>query len=79
MIEVLVGIAVGAVIALAGVIAGSRLSGNPAGMKESASPPAAETDEEKEERRRWKEIDEGIQNLMTYSVNGHDGFDVGGL
>ena len=43
--------------------------------------PAAEpvADEEQEEQRRSKEIDEGIQNLMTFSVNGKDGFDVGGL
>ncbi len=39
--------------------------------------PQAEDD--RDEQRRSKEIDEGIQNLMTFSVNGKDGFDVGGL
>ena len=35
--------------------------------------------EDKEEARRSKEIDEGFDALMRFSVNGHDGFDDGGF
>lgn len=78
MIELLIGFALGAASALAGVFAGSRIGGKTAEVKQTDHT-AAETDEDKEERRRSREIDEGIQNLMTFSVNGKDGFDVGGL
>ena len=45
--------------------------------EKKAPEPLAEDD--KEEQRRSKEIDEGIQNLMTFSINGQNGFDVGGM
>lgn len=35
--------------------------------------------EDKEEARRSKEIDEGFDALMRFSVNGSDGFDAGGF
>lgn len=78
MIELLVGFVLGVAAVLGGVIVGSRIGGKtPA---EPAAPgPAAETEDTKEEQRRSREIDEGIHNLMTFSVNGKDGFDVGGL
>ena len=41
--------------------------------------PDPQAEDDRDEQRRSKEIDEGIQNLMTFSVNGKDGFDVGGL
>ena len=78
MIELLIGFVLGAATVLAGVFVGSRLGGRKVSEK-APQAPAAETDEEKEERRRSREIDEGIQNLMTFSVNWKDGFDVGGL
>lgn len=77
MIELLVGFALGAASALTGVYIGNRIGGKSA--EKEPQKPSAETAEEKEERRRSREIDEGFQNLMTFSVNGKDGFDVGGL
>ena len=41
--------------------------------------PPAEEPEDREEARRSKEIDEGFDALMRFSVNGHDGFDAGGM
>lgn len=35
--------------------------------------------EDREEARRSKEIDEGFDALMRFSVNGNDGFDAGGM
>lgn len=48
------------------------------------TPEAAEAEkpaepEDREEARRSKEIDEGVDALMRFSVNGHDGFDAGGM
>lgn len=80
MIELLVGFALGAAAVLGGVIVGSRICVRmPAEPAAPAPAPAAETEDTKEEQRRSREIDEGIHNLMTFSVNGKDGFDVGGL
>lgn len=69
----------GAVVALAGVKVGSFTNGGErqeAAAKKNLDPQA---EDDRDEQRRSKEIDEGIQNLMTFSVNGKDGFDVGGL
>lgn len=69
----------GAVVALAGVKVGSFTNGGKrqeAAAKKNLDPQA---EDDRDEQRRSKEIDEGIQNLMTFSVNGKDGFDVGGL
>lgn len=78
MIELLVGFVLGAAAVLSGVIVGIRI-GVRTPAEPSAPAPAAETEDTKEEQRRSREIDEGIHNLMTFSVNGKDGFDVGGL
>lgn len=40
--------------------------------------PEETVEEAKEEDRRSKEIEEGFENLMRFSVRGHDGFDTGG-
>ena len=66
-------------VALAGVKVGSFPNGGErqeAAAKKNLDPQA---EDDRDEQRRSKEIDEGIQNLMTFSVNGKDGFDVGGL
>ena len=53
------------------------------GMSKGKADPARETKlaepEDKEEDRRSKEIDEGFDALMRFSVNGSDGFDAGGF
>ena len=69
----------GAIVALAGVKVGFyMISGS---RQETAEKKALEplAEDDKEEQRRSKEIDEGIQNLMTFSINGQNGFDVGGM
>lgn len=79
MMEYLACFLFGAVVALAGVKVGSFTNGGKrqeAAVKKNLDPQA---EDDREEQRRSKEIDEGIQNLMTFSVNGKDGFDVGGL
>ncbi len=79
MMEYLACFLFGAVVALAGVKVGSFTNGGErqeAAAKKNLDPQA---EDDRDEQRRSKEIDEGIQNLMTFSVNGKDGFDVGGL
>ena len=79
MMEYLACFLFGAVVALAGVKVGSFTNGGKrqeAAAKKNLDPQA---EDDRDEQRRSKEIDEGIQNLMTFSVNGKDGFDVGGL
>lgn len=79
MMEYLAYFLFGAVVALAGVKVGSFTNGGErqeAAAKKNLDPQA---EDDRDEQRRSKEIDEGIQNLMTFSVNGKDGFDVGGL
>ena len=86
MMEYLACFLFGAVVALAGVKVGSFTNGGKRQEHEAKKnlDPQAEDDrdeqrDDRDEQRRSKEIDEGIQNLMTFSVNGKDGFDVGGL
>lgn len=79
MMEYLACFLFGAVVALTGVKVGSFTNGGErqeAAAKKNLDPQA---EDDRDEQRRSKEIDEGIQNLMTFSVNGKDGFDVGGL
>ena len=79
MMEYLACFLFGAVVALAGVKVGSFTNGGErqeAAAKKNLDPQA---EDDRDEQRRSKEIDEGIQNLMTFSVNGKDGFDVGVL
>ena len=79
MTEFAIGCLVGCGVTILGVFSG--IVGYRRSEMHRDTEPAAEpvADEEQEEQRRSKEIDEGIQNLMTFSVNGKDGFDVGGL
>jgi len=86
MMEYLACFLFGAVVALAGVKVGSFTNGGErqeAAAKKNPNPQAEYEEfrpvDDRDEQRRSKEIDEGIQNLMTFSVNGKDGFDVGGL
>lgn len=69
----------GAVVALAGVKVGSFTNGGERQEAAAKKNPDPQAEDDRDEQRRSKEIDEGIQNLMTFSVNGKDGFDVGGL
>lgn len=69
----------GAVVALAGVKVGSFTNGGERQEAAAKKNPNPQAEDDRDEQRRSKEIDEGIQNLMTFSVNGKDGFDVGGL
>lgn len=77
MMELVIGVLAGGVLALLGVLAGAHLTGW-APLRELRGKPEPEASEESsaEETRRSKEIDEGIQNLMTFSVNGKDGFEL---
>ena len=68
-----------AVVALAGVKVGSFTNGRERQEAAAKKNPNPQAEDDRDEQRRSKEIDEGIQNLMTFSVNGKDGFDVGGL
>ena len=78
----LVAVLTGGFLVLAGMFAGIRIA---EGRREipkktpAASEPEQDEKDEREEARRSREIDEGIQNLMTFSVNGSEGFDAGGL
>ena len=79
MMEYLACFLFGAVVALAGVKVGSFTNGGErqeAAAKKNLDPQA---EDDRDEQRRSKEIDEGIHNLMTVSVTCKDGFDVGGL
>lgn len=69
----------GAVVALTGVKVGSFTNGGERQEAAAKKNPNPQAEDDRDEQRRSKEIDEGIQNLMTFSVNGKDGFDVGGL
>ena len=72
--ELMIGVLFGGILALCGVVLGSRTShSSPAAAEPSGKPEPEERDAE--ELKRSREIDEGIQNLMTFSVNGKDGFD----
>ena len=80
MMEYLACFLFGAVVALVGVRIGlSMVCGKPAEADACTEKVVQPAEEDKDEQRRSKEIDEGIQNLMTFSVNGKDGFDLGGL
>ena len=69
----------GAVVALTGVKVGSFTNGGERQEAAAKKNPNPQAEDDRDEQRRSKEIDEGIQNLMTFSVNGKDGFDVGVL
>ena len=79
MMEYLACFLFGAVVALAGVKVGSFTNGREQQEAAAKKNPDPQAEDDRDEQRRSKEIDEGIQNLMTFSVNGKDGFDVGGL
>jgi hypothetical protein len=79
MMEYLACFLFGAVVALAGVKVGSFTNGGERQEAAAKKNPNPQAEDDRDEQRRSKEIDEGIQNLMTFSVNGKDGFDVGGL
>ena len=79
MMEYLACFLFGAVVALTGVKVGSFTNGGERQEAAAKKNPNPEAEDDRDEQRRSKEIDEGIQNLMTFSVNGKDGFDVGVL
>ena len=79
MMEYLACFLFGAVVALTGVKVGSFTNGGERQEAAAKKNPDPQAQDDRDEQRRSKEIDEGIQNLMTFSVNGKDGFDVGGL
>ena len=80
MIEFAVCALTGAIIAMAGVYVGLYCRpGSKDAKKEEVPAKMEETTSDREEEQRSRKIDEGIQNLLTYSVNGHDGFEVGDL
>ena len=79
MMEYLACFLFGAVVALAGVKVGSFTNGGERQEAAAKKNPDPQAEDDRDEQRRSKEIDDGIQNLMTFSVNGKDGFDVGGL
>ena len=79
MMEYLACFLFGAVVALTGVKVGSFTTGGERQEAAAKKNPNPQAEDDRDEQRRSKEIDEGIQNLMTFSVNGKDGFDVGGL
>ena len=79
MMEYLACFLFGAVVALTGVKVGSFTNGGERQEAAAKQNPNPQAEDDRDEQRRSKEIDEGIQNLMTFSVNGKDGFDVGGL
>ena len=79
MMEYLACFLFGAVVALTGVKVGSFTNGGERQEAAAKTNPDPQAEDDRDEQRRSKEIDEGIQNLMTFSVNGKDGFDVGGL
>lgn len=79
MMEYLACFLFGAVVALTGVKVGSFTNGGERQEAAAKKNPDPQAEDDRDEQRRSKEIDEGIQNLMTFSVNGKDGFDVGVL
>ena len=79
MMEYLACFLFGAVVAQTGVKVGSFTNGGERQEAAAKKNPDPQAEDDRDEQRRSKEIDEGIQNLMTFSVNGKDGFDVGGL
>ena len=79
MMEYLACFLFGAVVALTGVKVGSFTNGGERQEAAAKKNPNPQAEDDRDEQRRSKEIDEGIQNLMTFSVNGKDVFDVGGL
>lgn len=79
MMEYLACFLFGAVVALTGVKVGSFTNGGERQEAAAKKNPNPQAEDDRDEQRRSKEIDEGIQNLMAFSVNGKDGFDVGVL
>lgn len=79
MMEYLACFLFGAVVALTGVKVGSFTNGGERQEAAAKKNPNPQAEDDRDEQRRSKEIDEGIQNLMTFSVNGKGGFDVGVL
>lgn len=79
MIEFAICVLTGAIIAFAGVYVGMHVRPISEPGRKTDAPEKAEGKDDREEERRSRAIDEGIQNLMTYSVNGHDGLNSGVL
>ena len=79
MMEYLASFLLGAVVAQTGEKVGSFTNRGERQEWAAKTNPNPQAEDDRDEQRRSKEIDEGIQNLMTFSVNGKDGFDVGGL
>lgn len=79
MMEYLACFLFGAVVALTGVRIGVGMTAKKPEKVVVEQKKGTPAEDDRDEQRRSKEIDEGIQNLMTFSVNGSDGFDVGGL
>lgn len=79
MIELAVGVALGGLVGLGGVLTGCWVTGGfrrteKAERKAEEAAPERDEKEEREEAQRSREMEEGFTNLMTYSVNGNDGF-----
>ena len=70
MMEYLACFLFGAVVALTGVKVGSFTNGGERQEAAAKKNPDPQAEDDRDEQRRSKEIDEGIQNLMTFSVNG---------
>ena len=79
MIELAVGVALGGLVGLGGVLTGYWVTGGfrrteKAERKAEEAAPERDEKAEREEAQRSREMEEGFTNLMTYSVNGNDGF-----
>lgn len=72
--DLLIGFLSGGILALCGVVLGIRMAPAREAVSEPAKKPEPE-ERDTEDLKRSREIDEGIQNLMTFSVNGRDGLD----
>lgn len=79
MMEYLACFLFGAVVALVGVRIGIDMTERTPVKTDVEQKAETQAEDDRDDQRRSKEIDEGIQNLMTFSVNGSDGFDAGGL
>ena len=78
--EMVLAVLVGGFLALAGVLAGRCTAVRPEGKRREKAPEAAKeavTEDRHQslrEDRLSREMEEGFENLMRYSVNGKDGF-----
>ena len=79
MIELAVGVALGGLVGLGGVLTGCWVTGGfrrteKAERKAEEAAPERDEKAEREEAQRSREMEAGFTHLMTYSVNGNDGF-----